>query len=70
MAGGATGVGTGGMRTKLEAARIAAAAGCATIVHPGRPAASADEPAGRRAATLFEAALSPLQATSRWIAAR
>jgi len=68
MAGGATGVGTGGMRTKLEAARIAAAAGCATIVTQGdrpRPLTSLLEGAP---ATLFEAALSPLQAYKQWIA--
>lgn len=38
LAGGsaAEGVGTGGMRTKLEAARIAASAGCATLIGDGR----------------------------------
>jgi glutamate 5-kinase len=36
-AGGSTGgLGTGGMTTKLRAARLAARSGCATIIAPGR----------------------------------
>ena len=38
---GAAGVGSGGMRTKLAAARIASGAGCATIIASGRERPSA-----------------------------
>ena len=58
MAGGANadaGVGTGGMATKLAAARIAAAAGCATLITLGRRArAAAARWRTARRATLFE----------------
>jgi glutamate 5-kinase len=71
MAGGANrrdGVGTGGMATKLAAARIAAGAGCATIVTLGRrPAPLAAVEAGERS-TLFAAAQSPAAAYKAWIA--
>lgn len=71
MAGGAnaeTGVGTGGMATKVMAARIAAAAGCATLVTLGsRTAPLGAVEAGARA-TLFEASLSPAAAYKAWIA--
>ncbi|MDB5457832.1 MAG: glutamate 5-kinase [Caulobacter sp.] len=71
MAGGAnaaSGVGTGGMATKLAAARIARAAGCATLITLG----SRDQPlraveAGA-AATLIEAGASPAAAYKAWIA--
>jgi glutamate 5-kinase len=71
MAGGAnadTGVGTGGMATKVMAARIAAAAGCATLVTLGSRAAplGAVEAGGR--ATVFEASLTPTAAYKAWIA--
>lgn len=71
MAGGAnaaTGVGTGGMATKIAAARIARAAGCATIItlgsrpHPLR-AIEEGEPS-----TIIEAAVSPAAAYKSWIA--
>lgn len=72
MAGGANadaGVGTGGMATKVMAARIAAAAGCATLVTLGsRPAPlGAVEAAGARS-TLFEPSLTPAAAYKAWIA--
>jgi len=71
MAGGANldaGVGSGGMATKIVAARIAAAAGCATLITlGGRPAPlSAVEDGGR--ATLIEAHTSPAAAYKAWIA--
>lgn len=71
MAGGANadaGVGTGGMATKVMAARIAAAAGCATLVTLGsRPAPLGAVEAGARA-TLFEPSLTPAAAYKAWIA--
>jgi glutamate 5-kinase len=71
MAGGANsgaGVGTGGMATKLAAARIAQAAGCATVITLGRRASPlAAIEAGERA-TVIEPALSPKAAYKAWIA--
>ena len=71
MAGGAnaaSGVGTGGMATKIAAARIAQAAGCATIVTLGsRPAPLAAVETGEPA-TVFAAALSAKAAYKAWIA--
>ena len=71
MAGGANaaaGVGTGGMATKLMAARIAAAAGCATLITLGsRPSPLGAVEAGARA-TLFEPHVSPAAAYKAWIA--
>ncbi|MDR3513957.1 MAG: glutamate 5-kinase [Caulobacteraceae bacterium] len=70
MAGGANaeaGVGTGGMATKVMAAKIAAAAGCATLVTLGsRPAPLGAAEAGARA-TLFAPALTPAAAYKAWI---
>ena len=70
MAGGigVAGVGAGGMRTKLAAARIAAAAGCATMIGLGRrdgPIAALE--AGARH-TFIEASGSPAAAYKAWIA--
>lgn len=71
MGGGANaraGVGTGGMATKLAAARIAQAAGCGTIITIGdRPAPLAAIEAGD-AFTLIEASLTPAAAYKSWIA--
>ncbi len=71
MAGGVNteaGVGSGGMATKLAAARIAASAGCATLIALGarRAPLSAVE-AGARA-TLIEPATTPAAAYKAWIA--
>jgi len=73
MAGGANalhGVGTGGMASKLVAARIAHGAGCATLVtlgrRDGRGPIEAVE-AGARA-TLFAAHETPALAYKQWIA--
>lgn len=71
MAGGANregGVGTGGMATKIAAARIAAGAGCATLITLGRrPSPLAAVEHGERA-TLFAAAQTPAAAYKAWIA--
>jgi glutamate 5-kinase len=67
MAGGAH-VGSGGMATKLQAVRIAAAAGCSTLITLGRrpsPLRAAEEGA---LATLFRAAATPAAAYKAWIA--
>jgi glutamate 5-kinase len=71
MAGGANfeaDVGTGGMATKLEAARIARSAGCATLIVSGlvpRPIAAVGT--GARA-TLITAPATPMAAYKSWIA--
>ncbi|MDX2237515.1 MAG: glutamate 5-kinase [Hyphomonadaceae bacterium] len=71
MAGGVNaeaGMGSGGMRTKLEAAKIAAAAGCATVIMRGadeRPLTRLQ--AGARA-TWFAPRSTPRQAYKAWIA--
>ena len=73
MAGGANasaGVGTGGMATKLAAARIAHGAGCATVVTLGRrggqgPLEAVEQ--GARA-TLFTPHATPAAAYKQWIA--
>lgn len=71
MAGGANagaGVGTGGMATKLAAARIASAAGCATVITLGhRPSPLAALEAGERA-TVIEPSTTPAAAYKAWIA--
>ena len=68
MAGPASGVGSGGMRSKLVAARIASGAGCATLIASGRgdhPIAALAE--GARA-TLVAAKGSAAGAYKQWIA--
>jgi glutamate 5-kinase len=71
MASGANseaGVGTGGMTTKLDAARIARAAGCATIITRGgdlRPLQAIEDGAK---ATLLAASGTPAAAYKQWIA--
>jgi len=71
MAGGANasaGVGTGGMATKIMAARIAQSAGCATIITLGRrPAPLAAIEAGEKA-TVIEPSVSVAAAYKAWIA--
>ncbi len=67
-ANASAGVGTGGMATKIAAARIARAAGCATLITLGsrpRPLAAIEEGAP---ATLIEAGASPAAAYKAWIA--
>jgi glutamate 5-kinase len=71
MAGGAnaqSGVGSGGMATKLAAARIASAAGCTTVVTLGRrPSPLAALEAGERA-SVIEPSTTPAAAYKAWIA--
>lgn len=70
-AGGASGagVGSGGMRTKIAAAKIASSFGCATIIASGR----SDHPlaglaSGGARATVIDASGSPSSAYKQWIA--
>lgn len=64
----AGGVGTGGMRTKIAAARIARAFGCATVIAAGQE----DNPVGRllegARSTVVAAKGSPAGAYKQWIA--
>jgi glutamate 5-kinase len=65
-----TGVGSGGMRTKLAAAKIARTFGCATIIasgHEQRPLSHLMS--GDALATVVDAAGSPARAYKQWIAA-
>ncbi len=71
MAGGsnaAAGVGTGGMATKLIAARIAQGAGCATLITLGRRPAPLQAVEAGALSTLIEPSLSPSAAYKGWIA--
>ncbi len=71
MAGGANaraGVGTGGMATKIAAARIAQGAGCATVITLGRrpsPLAAIED---GETATIIEPSVSVTAAYKAWIA--
>ena len=70
MAGGANladGVGVGGMATKIIAAKIAAEAGCATVVTLGRLSPLQAVEDGERA-TVFEPHTTPAAAYKAWIA--
>lgn len=75
MAGGANaaaGVGSGGMATKLEAARIALTAGCSTLITLGTNATTDAGPisahAGGARGTWFLTDLSPETARRQWLA--
>lgn len=71
MAGGANtaaGVGTGGMATKLEAARIASHAGCATIITLGTRRSPLNAIETGADATVIEAETNPRAAYKAWIA--
>ena len=70
MAGSAAsvGVGSGGMRTKIAAARIAAAAGCATVIALGRRASPLAALEAGAAHTLIGAVGAPAAAYKSWIA--
>lgn len=70
-AGGASGagVGSGGMRTKIAAARVAQSFGCATIIasgHGNHPLAQLES--GEAIATVIDASGSPARAYKQWIA--
>jgi glutamate 5-kinase len=71
MAGGsASGVGTGGMFTKVQAAQVATQAGCAVVVaEAGEPDALAKILAGRRLGTLFAPQGGRAGSRKRWMAA-
>ncbi len=63
------GIGTGGMRTKIAAARIAQSFGCATIIasgHEENPLSRLES--GDAKATVVDAAGSPARAYKQWIA--
>ena len=69
LAGGASGGGTGGMVTKLQAAEIALASGCTTHITSGNcesPISNAIE--GRRTHTVIESNITPESARHLWIA--
>lgn len=69
MAGGAgTAVGTGGMQTKILAARIAVAAGCGVMVADGRVAAPISAVHDGARHTWFAPSGTPGSARKRWIA--
>ncbi len=71
MAGGANAeaaMGTGGMATKLEAARIARSAGCATLIVSGLTMRPLSAVTAGAQATLITATATPLQAYKSWIA--
>jgi glutamate 5-kinase len=71
MAGGANlsdGVGTGGMATKLIAAKIAAGAGCATLVTLGNRRAPLQAVEDGARSTVFEPTTTPAAAYKQWIA--
>ena len=71
MAGGANvrgGVGSGGMRTKIEAAKIATAAGCATAIAPGAGLNPLFRLRAGNTATWFAPAHAPKAAYKAWIA--
>jgi glutamate 5-kinase len=64
----AKGVGTGGMKTKLEAAAIAQAFGCATIIAQGREGRPITRILEGARATVIAAKGSPQSAYKQWIA--
>ena len=71
MAGGAnagSGVGTGGMATKLAAAQIARSAGCATVIASGLTPHPLQAVVEGARATLISAPSGPMQAYKQWIA--
>ena len=69
MAGGSNpGFGTGGMTTKLAAARIAASAGCATLITLGRRAAPLEAVEDGERSTVFMPSTTPAAAYKAWIA--
>jgi glutamate 5-kinase len=69
MAGAApTGYSSGGMVTKLEAAKIAVAAGCAMAITDGKPSDALSRLENGAPCTWFLATSEPLTARKRWIA--
>ena len=64
----AAGVGTGGMRTKLQAARLATGGGCVTIIAPGHGERPLTRLMAGGPATVFAATGAPTRAYKSWIA--
>jgi glutamate 5-kinase len=62
------GISSGGMVTKLMAARIATTAGCAMIIADGRATSPLSRLLDGERHTLFQAMTSPLSARKRWLA--
>ncbi|MBI5670201.1 MAG: glutamate 5-kinase [Chloroflexi bacterium] len=71
LAGGAgSGVGTGGMATKIQAAQLASRSGVTTVIASGKePDVLARILAGERLGTRFEPAVSHLESRKRWLLA-
>lgn len=68
LGGGANGPGTGGMATKLRAARIATHAGVDVVICSGRePEALIEAASGRPPGTFFPSAGDRLESRKRWI---
>ncbi|HEX6860739.1 MAG TPA: glutamate 5-kinase [Caulobacteraceae bacterium] len=67
-ANASAGVGTGGMATKLAAAKIAAAAGCRTVITLGHRQEPLRAVENGDLATIVEAATTPTAAYKAWIA--
>lgn len=63
----ANGAGTGGMATKIAAARMAAMAGCATLIARGEPGRPVDAIRSGARASLFLASGTPESARRAWI---
>jgi glutamate 5-kinase len=61
-------VGSGGMATKVQAARIATHAGCSTIIASGKIEHPLDALSAGARCTLFKAAGSPAAARKQWLA--
>lgn len=70
MAGGTTGVGTGGMATKVRAAELATRSGTSVVVAPGHePDVILRVVAGEAVGTRFPTQLSHVESRKRWILA-
>jgi glutamate 5-kinase len=63
-------VGSGGMNTKLQAARIATHAGCVTVIASGAIQRPLDALFGGARHTVFPAAATPAAARKQWLAGR
>ncbi|MDR2162123.1 MAG: glutamate 5-kinase [Desulfovibrio sp.] len=63
-----SGLGTGGMATKIQAARVAVRAGITVVIAAGsRPEVIDEVLAGAQAGTIFPAEASPLERRKRWL---
>lgn len=69
MAGGSvSGLGTGGMSTKIQAAEVATSAGIKVVIASGgRPEVIQDVLAGKSVGTCFMPSVSPLENRKRWL---